>query len=228
MWLQRFTDRAAPGLILLVLALAVSGCASSGPQTNSAESGRTEQSAPGDLGAAEVPPEALISSMKEHQKYFHVVGADGLSLEEAWTQGPRTYKSITLPGFPNYFMIVGPNSPIGNISIIDVSECQTAYIMDCIHELERDRSKALVPKREAAEAFQAELRDAMNATVDQDELIPMIAEAESIIADNVVIIPLYARLVTAAVWADEVAGFKHNPSQSQITWNMATWHRVDL
>ncbi len=74
----------------------------------------------------------------------------------------------------------------------------------------------------------AELRDAMNATVDQDELIALIAEAENIVADNVVIIPLYARLVTAAVWADEVAGFKHNPSQSGHTWNMGTWYRVDL
>ena len=67
----------------------------------------------------------------------------------------------------------------------------------------------------------------MNATVDQDELITMIAEGENIVADNVVIIPLYARLVTAAVWADEVAGFKHNPSQSAHTWNMAGWYRVD-
>jgi hypothetical protein len=70
-----------------------------------------------------------------------------------------------MPGFPNYFMLVGPNSPIGNISVIDVSECQTDYIMDCIRKLEREAGKALVPKREAAEAFQQELREAMKGTV---------------------------------------------------------------
>jgi tetratricopeptide (TPR) repeat protein len=59
MWLQHFTDKALPGLTLLGLALAASGCASSGPRADGAESGRTEQSAPGDPGAAEVPPEAL-------------------------------------------------------------------------------------------------------------------------------------------------------------------------
>jgi cation diffusion facilitator CzcD-associated flavoprotein CzcO len=95
----------------------------------------------------------------------HVVGADGLSLKEAWAQGPRTYRSVTMPGFPNFFMLVGPNSPIGNISIIDVSETQSKYILECIRLLEREEGKALCPKREAAEAFQQSLREAMKGTI---------------------------------------------------------------
>jgi cation diffusion facilitator CzcD-associated flavoprotein CzcO len=95
----------------------------------------------------------------------NVLGVDGLSLKEAWAQGPRTYRSVTMPGFPNFFMLVGPNSPIGNISIIDVSETQTRYVLDCILRLEREEGKALVPKREAAEAFQKDLREAMKDTV---------------------------------------------------------------
>jgi cation diffusion facilitator CzcD-associated flavoprotein CzcO len=94
-----------------------------------------------------------------------VVGADGLSLDEAWQKGPRTYRSVTMPGFPNFFMLVGPNSPIGNISIIDVSETQSKYILDCIELLDREPGKALTPKREAAEAFQESLREAMKNTV---------------------------------------------------------------
>jgi hypothetical protein len=70
-----------------------------------------------------------------------------------------------MPGFPNFFMIVGPNSPIGNISVIDVSETQTQYILDCIELLEREEGKVLTPKREAAEAFQTSLREAMKGTV---------------------------------------------------------------
>ena len=80
---------------------------------------------------------------------------------------------------------------------------------------------------EATERF-AELRDAANTTVDEAELLPMIAEAEALIADNLVIIPLYARLVTAAVWADRVGGYKHNPTQSADTWNIERWFRLDL
>ncbi len=79
-----------------------------------------------------------------------------------------------------------------------------------------------------ASARYAEVRDAMNATVDDQELAVLITEAEKILADNVVIIPLYARLVTAAVWGDEVGGFKHNPTQAGHTWNLESWYRTDL
>lgn len=74
-----------------------------------------------------------------------------------------------------------------------------------------------------------ELLDEMKATVDEEALIPLINEAEKILADNVVLIPLYARLVTAAVWGDEVAGFKHNPQTgASHTWNIEDWRRLDL
>jgi ABC-type transport system substrate-binding protein len=74
----------------------------------------------------------------------------------------------------------------------------------------------------------AAVRDEMNATVDSGELTGLIAEAENILADQVVMIPLYARLDPGAVWADEIAGYKHNPSNAGDTWNAAEWYRVDL
>ncbi|MDJ0664701.1 MAG: ABC transporter substrate-binding protein [Acidimicrobiia bacterium] len=74
----------------------------------------------------------------------------------------------------------------------------------------------------------AEIRDALNSSVDRDVLIPLIQEGEQILADQVVIIPLFARLATAAVWGDEVGGFKHNPTGATYTWNIEEWHRVDL
>ena len=73
----------------------------------------------------------------------------------------------------------------------------------------------------------AEIRDLLNQSVDQEQLTPLINEAENILADNVVIIPLYARLVTAAVWGDEIGGYKHNPSNAGHTWNMELWYRSD-
>ncbi|MFV2001059.1 MAG: ABC transporter substrate-binding protein [Acidimicrobiia bacterium] len=80
---------------------------------------------------------------------------------------------------------------------------------------------------EATQRF-AEIRDAVNATVDETELAGLFAEGEQIIADNLVIFPLYARLSTAAVWADELGGFKHNPTQASDTWNIESWYRTDL
>ncbi len=108
----------------------------------------------------------LATGFRAHEwGIANVVGKEGLSLKEAWAQGPRTYRSVTMPGFPNFFMIVGPNSPIGNISIIDVSETQTRYILDCIERIGREPGKVLAPKREAAEKFQTDLREAMKSTI---------------------------------------------------------------
>ncbi|MDK1103653.1 MAG: ABC transporter substrate-binding protein [Actinomycetota bacterium] len=82
--------------------------------------------------------------------------------------------------------------------------------------------------KDAASERYAVVRDEMNATVDDGELVALIQEAEAILADNLVIFPLYARLVTAAVWADEVGNFKHNPTVASHTWNLELWYRVDL
>lgn len=73
----------------------------------------------------------------------------------------------------------------------------------------------------------AELVDAMNATVDEAELARLVAEAESILADQVIVIPLYSRLVVSAHWGDEIAGVTMNPSQPGHTWNIEQWYRVD-
>jgi len=74
----------------------------------------------------------------------------------------------------------------------------------------------------------AVIRDEANATVDEATIVALVQEAEQILADQVVIIPLYARLTTAAVWADEVGGFKHHPTSQGYTWNMEDWYRKDL
>ena len=95
----------------------------------------------------------------------HVVGSEGKSLKEAWAAGTRTYRSVAMPGFPNLFMLVGPNSPIGNLSIIDVSETQSAYILRCIERLRGGEAVALCPKDAAARDFNARVREAMRGTV---------------------------------------------------------------
>ncbi len=74
----------------------------------------------------------------------------------------------------------------------------------------------------------ADVRDEMNATADEELLIPLINEAEAIIANELVIIPLYARPSIAAVWKDAIGGFAHNPTSASFTWNIEFWYRADL
>jgi len=95
----------------------------------------------------------------------HVVGADGRSLKQAWKDGVRTYFSVAMPGFPNLFMLAGPNSPIGNISVIDIAECQARYAIQCIRRIQQGKAKAIAPSLEATRTFHASLLDAMKDTI---------------------------------------------------------------
>jgi peptide/nickel transport system substrate-binding protein len=74
----------------------------------------------------------------------------------------------------------------------------------------------------------AEVRDLANSTVDETELISYIAEMEALLADQLVIIPLYQRLDPGAVWADTIGGYKHNVGGGYDTWNCEIWYRLDL
>ncbi|MEA2024598.1 MAG: ABC transporter substrate-binding protein [Actinomycetota bacterium] len=73
----------------------------------------------------------------------------------------------------------------------------------------------------------AAIRDEMNQTVDPSDLVDLVNEAENLLADNAVMHPLYTNLVTAAVWEDEISGFKHNPTEAGYTWNIEDWYRAD-
>ncbi len=78
----------------------------------------------------------------------------------------------------------------------------------------------------ATERF-AVVHDEMNATIDRGELVDLVADAEQILAENLVFLPLYSRPVTGAVWGDEIGGYQLNPTLAGHTWNIEDWYRAD-
>ncbi|MDJ0923429.1 MAG: ABC transporter substrate-binding protein [Acidimicrobiia bacterium] len=72
----------------------------------------------------------------------------------------------------------------------------------------------------------SEILAALSSSIDPDVVEPLAREAEGILADQVVIIPLYARIDAAAVWADTIGGFKHNPTAATLTWNVEDWYHL--
>ena len=63
---------------------------------------------------------------------MQVIGRGGARLDELWAQRPVAYLSVSIPGFPNFFMLNGPNGPVGNFSLIEVAELQLAYILQLV------------------------------------------------------------------------------------------------
>jgi 4-hydroxyacetophenone monooxygenase len=113
-------------------------------------------------GEHEVDVLVMATGFQPLRLPFTVSGRDGLTLAEAWggdPGDPRAYLGITLPRFPNFFFMYGPNTNAGtSASIIYTSELQVRYAMECIRELiERDY---------AALDVRTEVHDAYNEKVD--------------------------------------------------------------
>lgn len=109
----------------------------------------------------------LATGFKPHEfmRPMTIRGAGGRTLEDYWADGAKAYRSVALPGFPNLFMMIGPNSPIGNFSIIQVAEAQQAYIMQLVQAVVEGRAAALAPTDDATDRFNAALAEAMANTI---------------------------------------------------------------
>ncbi|PAV15532.1 FAD NAD-binding domain-containing [Pyrrhoderma noxium] len=84
---------------------------------------------------------------------FEVVGRDGISLRKRYTPHPESYLSLCTDGFPNWFMINGPNSCFGAGSLILVMEKQVDYAVEVAKKMQRERLKSIEPKLEAVKDF---------------------------------------------------------------------------
>ena len=94
-----------------------------------------------------------------------VLGRGGVDLDEVWREGPQAYLSVTLPDFPNFFLLNGPNRPVGNFSLVEVAERQTNYLMQLIDGLQRGDYREVSVTPEALQRFEAERREAAKKTV---------------------------------------------------------------
>ncbi|MFV9636629.1 flavin-containing monooxygenase [Mycobacterium neumannii] len=100
--------------------------------------------------------------------YVHpmtVVGERGLTLEEAWAEGPHAYRSVAVPGFPNMFMLIGPHSPIGNQSLVIIAETQAEYVLRWLDHLRSGQVVAVEPTDSATKEYNEDIKAALPQTV---------------------------------------------------------------
>lgn len=96
---------------------------------------------------------------------IRIVGPDGRSLDEAWADGPRAYRSIAVPGFPNLLMLMGPHSPIANTSLVPVAEDQADYAVWWIKQIRDGRLTFFVPTEAATALYNEEIKSALPQTI---------------------------------------------------------------
>ncbi|RLQ23393.1 NAD(P)/FAD-dependent oxidoreductase [Seongchinamella sediminis] len=92
-------------------------------------------------------------------------GRDGLSIEEAWKHKVQAYRSLCIPGFPNFFLMLGPNTPIGNYSVIAMSEVQADYALKLIDLWRRGELQTVEATEQARQRYNDYLKAGMGKTV---------------------------------------------------------------
>ncbi|EPE35396.1 FAD/NAD(P)-binding protein [Glarea lozoyensis ATCC 20868] len=84
---------------------------------------------------------------------FPIIGREG-NLQDLWKDAlPRAYMSSSVPGFPNYFMFLGPNAPIGHGSVFTITEHVATYIANIILKCQTESILSLAPSTEALDDF---------------------------------------------------------------------------
>ncbi|MCM2485705.1 flavin-containing monooxygenase [Burkholderia glumae] len=74
---------------------------------------------------------------------MRISGRSGLDLNEVWRRGAQAWLGMTVPGFPNFFMLYGPNTNLGHNSIVYMLESQIAHVMRCVRAMQRSGASAI-------------------------------------------------------------------------------------
>ncbi|WP_432975871.1 flavin-containing monooxygenase [Dactylosporangium sp. CA-233914] len=92
-------------------------------------------------------------------------GRDGRSLAEHWQGSPKAYRGTTVAGFPNLFLLLGPNTGLGHNSVVLMIEAQIAYVLSALDTMRRKGLRAVEPRPEAQARFVAALDKRTATTV---------------------------------------------------------------
>ncbi|HSN29051.1 MAG TPA: NAD(P)/FAD-dependent oxidoreductase [Kofleriaceae bacterium] len=103
--------------------------------------------------------------VSEYLSSIKVLGAGGVDLNDVWRKNLRNYLGITVSGFPNLFLLMGPNTGLGHNSMIFMIEAQARYATQAIAGMREQRVAAMDVRPEIEAAFKDELARKMKGTV---------------------------------------------------------------
>ncbi|CAM4404461.1 NAD(P)/FAD-dependent oxidoreductase [Nocardia ninae] len=95
----------------------------------------------------------------------YVKGRDGALLSEVWQDGMEAHLGTTVAGFPNFFLMMGPNSGSGHQSILFAIEVQARYIVKCVEMMNRNRWRAIEIKADVQKGFNKFVRSRLAGSV---------------------------------------------------------------
>lgn len=100
-----------------------------------------------------------------YMKDFEITGLPGRRLQDDWRDASEAYMGVSISGYPNMHMLVGPNTGLGHNSIIFMIECQVRYIIDGIQKMDRKGARFMDVKPEVMAEFNERMQQNLDGTV---------------------------------------------------------------
>jgi cation diffusion facilitator CzcD-associated flavoprotein CzcO len=95
-----------------------------------------------------------------------IVGAGGRTLAAAWSEGgPQAYVGTVVSGFPNLFFLIGPNTGLGNNSMINIIEAQVVFVLEALAAMRRAGAASIDVRRPVQDRYNARIQQRMHGTV---------------------------------------------------------------
>jgi len=94
-----------------------------------------------------------------------VFGKGGKDLLDVWKEGPEAYKGTTISGFPNFFILMGPNTGLGHSSMVYMIESQVNYVLDALKQMERKGWNTVDVKPETQRSYNEDLQSRLDGSV---------------------------------------------------------------
>ena len=96
---------------------------------------------------------------------WRIVGRGGVEIHDAWKERMSAYLGVTVTGFPNFFMLLGPNTGLGHNSVVLMIEAQVRYAMKCLKLMKRRKQRVIEVRAETQQRFVEEIYRRMSRTV---------------------------------------------------------------
>ena len=119
----------------------------------------------GELHEADVIVFATGFRSTEFLAPIEVTGRDGRRLQDEWRDGARAYLGVAVSGFPNFFMLYGPNTNLGHNSILVMIEAQVGYVPDAMGKMRARGVRRLDVRRPVMDAYNRRLQQDLAKSV---------------------------------------------------------------
>ncbi|RZI86749.1 MAG: steryl acetyl hydrolase [Rubrivivax sp.] len=96
---------------------------------------------------------------------MRITGLNGVDLNAAWQDGASAYLGMTVPGFPNFFMLYGPNTNLGHNSIVYMIESQIAHVMRCLRAMQQVKARVIEVDEQRFKDYNHHIQSSLQRTV---------------------------------------------------------------